>query len=44
MRDRVSYALPLGPCGTLAHRLWVKRDIERIFDFRAEKMRELFPG
>jgi ligand-binding SRPBCC domain-containing protein len=44
MRDRVSYALPLALFGTLAHRLWVKRDIERIFDYRAQKMRELFPG
>jgi ligand-binding SRPBCC domain-containing protein len=44
MRDRVRYALPLGFFGTLAHRLWVKRDIERIFDYRAQKMRELFPG
>lgn len=42
--DRVTYALPLGLCGALAHRLWVKRDIARIFDHRAEKMRELFPA
>lgn len=44
MLDRVTYALPLGPCGSLAHRLWVKRDIARIFDYRADKMRELFPA
>jgi ligand-binding SRPBCC domain-containing protein len=34
MRDTVRYALPYGPLGTLAHRLFVKRDIERIFDYR----------
>jgi ligand-binding SRPBCC domain-containing protein len=34
VRDRVRYALPLGPLGELAHRLLVRRDLERIFDFR----------
>ena len=34
MRDTVRYALPFGPLGTLAHRLFVKRDVERIFDYR----------
>ena len=34
VRDRVRYALPLGPAGELAHRLLVRRDLERIFDFR----------
>jgi hypothetical protein len=35
MTDTVRYALPLGPLGALAHRAVVRRDIERIFDFRA---------
>ncbi len=35
-RDRVEYALPLGPLGTIANRLVVRRDLERIFDFRRE--------
>jgi ligand-binding SRPBCC domain-containing protein len=35
IRDRVRYALPLGPLGRLAHSLFVRRDLERIFDFRA---------
>jgi ligand-binding SRPBCC domain-containing protein len=34
VRDDVRYALPLGPLGELAHRLFVRRDLERIFDFR----------
>jgi ligand-binding SRPBCC domain-containing protein len=34
-RDRVRYAIPYGPLGTLAHRLFVRRDLERIFDYRA---------
>jgi len=44
MRDRVTYALPLGCLGSIAQRLWVRRDVEKIFDYRAEKMRQLFPG
>lgn len=34
VRDEVRYELPLGPLGELAHRLLVRRDLERIFDFR----------
>ena len=34
VRDRVRYALPLGPLGRLAHAGFVRRDLERIFDFR----------
>jgi len=44
MRDRVTYALPFGPIGRLAHRLSVRRDVESIFDFRAAAMRRLFPA
>ncbi|MEA2157293.1 MAG: hypothetical protein QOE11_3433 [Solirubrobacteraceae bacterium] len=38
MRDVVRYALPLGPLGELAHRLLVRRDVERIFDYRAGRV------
>ncbi len=34
VRDRVDYALPLGPLGELAHRVVVKHDLRRIFDYR----------
>lgn len=34
MRDLVRYALPLGPLGEVAHRLLVRRDLERIFACR----------
>lgn len=32
--DEVHYALPLGGLGELAHPLFVRRDLERIFDYR----------
>ena len=41
MRDVVRYALPLGPLGELARRLFVARDVEAIFDFRARRIVEL---
>jgi hypothetical protein len=34
VRDRVRYALPLGRLGVVAHAAFVRRDLERIFDFR----------
>jgi hypothetical protein len=34
VRDSVDYGLPLGPLGELAHALFVRRDLERIFDYR----------
>lgn len=43
-RDRVSYQLPLGPLGRLAHWLWVRRTLERIFEFRAEALDRFFEG
>ena len=39
MRDTVRYALPYGPFGRLAHRLFVAGDLERIFDYRAGALR-----
>jgi ligand-binding SRPBCC domain-containing protein len=44
MSDCVSYALPLGWLGRAAHRVMVKRDVEEIFNFRAEAMKRLFPA
>ena len=35
MTDTVRYALPYGPLGALAHGVLVRRDVERIFDYRA---------
>jgi hypothetical protein len=36
MADTVRYAIGFGPFGDLAHRAFVKRDVEGIFDFRRE--------
>ena len=44
MRDVVRYALPLGPVAALAHAAFVRRDLERIFDFRGEEVARLLGG
>ncbi len=44
IRDRVRYAIPFGPLGSLADRLFVRRDLRRIFDFRAAAVAELIEG
>ena len=42
MCDRVRYALPLGPLGRLAHAALVGRTLETIFDYRRDRISELF--
>jgi ligand-binding SRPBCC domain-containing protein len=39
--DVVRYSIPLGPLGELAHRAFVRRDLERIFDYRHEAIERL---
>jgi ligand-binding SRPBCC domain-containing protein len=41
MTDLVRYGQRLGPLGTLAEHAIVRRDLERIFDFRREAIPEL---
>lgn len=40
IRDRVRYAIPLGPLGAIAERLFVRRDLKRIFDYRNQVVSE----
>ena len=41
MRDTVRYALGFGALGALAHRLVVRRDLEAIFAYRAQRVPQL---
>lgn len=41
MRDVVEYSEPLGPLGTVAHVLFVRRTLDRIFDFRRDAVLRL---
>jgi len=42
IRDRVTYELPLGPLGRVAHALFVRRQLEAIFAYRERVVRGLF--
>ncbi len=42
MNDLLSYDLPLGVIGKIAHRM-VRKRIEEIFDYRCKKIRDIFP-
>ncbi|GHM98745.1 hypothetical protein WSM22_02350 [Cytophagales bacterium WSM2-2] len=44
MIDEVSYALPMGFLGRFAHWLFVKREIDNIFEYRRVRLSELFPN
>lgn len=42
MTDLIHYKLPLGPLGDLAHVLFVKRQLQHIFDFRFQILEKKF--
>lgn len=44
MRDVVRYAIGFGPLGALAHRAFVRRDVEAIFDFRRDELERRPPS
>jgi ligand-binding SRPBCC domain-containing protein len=41
-RDQVKYIMPFGPLGSIARALYVKNELERVFDFREKAMRAHF--
>jgi len=42
MRDILFYELPYGAFGRLVHKLFIKKKVEEIFNYRSEKIKELF--
>jgi ligand-binding SRPBCC domain-containing protein len=42
MIDRITYAVGWGPPGAALHALWIRPQLETIFDYRARKVAELF--
>ena len=43
MTDEVRYLMPFGPFGKLARLLFVKRALARIFQYRRQRIDEIFP-
>lgn len=44
MTDRITYALGWGPVGTALDALWIHDQLATLFDYRAQKIAEHFPG
>lgn len=44
MQDIVHYALPMGVLGTMVNALYVRKQLDQIFDYRYKKITELFYG
>jgi len=44
MTDIISYLMPYGIIGKLAHWLFIRRKLKSIFDYRFRKAEELFPA
>jgi hypothetical protein len=42
MTDRVTYVAPFGVLGDLVNTFWIRKRLEQIFDFRRQKIIELF--
>ena len=40
--DQVKYSLPLGWLGTMAHAIWVRKDLEKIFEYRKTVIQHYF--
>lgn len=44
MKDKVTYAIPYGFVGRLAHFFVVQKKLNSIFDFRETEIKKVFPG
>jgi ligand-binding SRPBCC domain-containing protein len=42
MTDRVTYVIPFGFVGDLLNSFWIRKRLKQIFDFRRQKIIELF--
>ena len=44
MIDKVTYSIPLGIIGQLAHSIWGKAELNRIFNYRYDIIEKIFKG
>ena len=42
MTDEIKYQIPFGPFGKVAHSLFVRKTLKKIFDYRRTKLEEIF--
>ena len=44
MIDKIVYSIPLGLLGQIAHFIWVRQELKRIFQYRYDAIEEIFKG
>jgi ligand-binding SRPBCC domain-containing protein len=42
VRDIIKYELPYGVLGLLAHKIFIKKQLDDLFNYRRQKLKELF--
>jgi hypothetical protein len=42
MTDHITYAAPFGFFGDMVHAFWIRNRLKTIFDFRYQKISEIF--
>jgi ligand-binding SRPBCC domain-containing protein len=42
MIDKIGYDIPFGPFGKIAHALFVKKQLQQIFEYRRQKLESVF--
>jgi ligand-binding SRPBCC domain-containing protein len=43
MTDLLNYEPPYGPIGKMLNSVWIRKQVQQIFDYRYKKLQELFP-
>ena len=44
MIDKIIYSIPFGIIGRIAHSIWVKEELNRIFNYRYDIIEKIFKG
>ena len=42
IKDKVRYSIPMGYLGQFIHKIWIKKDLEKIFEYRKAVIDKLF--
>ena len=40
--DQIEYSLPFGLLGRITHSIWIKKDLEKIFEYRSKTIEKVF--
>ena len=40
--DQIEYSMPFGLLGRITHSIWIKKDLEKIFEYRSKTIEKVF--